>query len=76
MDTAKIHETDAVKIAEAKYPKEQGYRLFWIFDQSGCHMAFGDDSLNVDRMNAKEGRQQPVMHDTFYNGNLYSCPSK
>ena len=30
----------AVKIAEAKYPKEKCYRLFWIFDQSGCHMAY------------------------------------
>ena len=29
-----------VKIAEAKYPKEKCYRLFWIFDQSGCHMAY------------------------------------
>ena len=24
----------AVEIAEAKYPKEQGYQLFSIFDQS------------------------------------------
>ena len=29
--------------------------------------AFGEDSLNVNRMNAKGGNQ-PVMHDTFYNG--------
>ena len=43
-----------VKIAEAKYPKEQGYRLYWIFD--------------VNRMNAKEGRCQPLMHDTIFEG--------
>ena len=47
----------AVKIAEAKYPKEQGYHLFCIFD----------DSLNVEHMNAKEGGQQAVTYDTFYN---------
>ena len=56
----------AVKIAEAKYPKEKGFRLFWVFDQIGCHMAFSDDSLNVNRMNAKEGGAQPCMHDTVY----------
>ena len=58
----------AVKIAEAKYPKEKGFRLFWVFDQSGCHMAISDDSLNVNRMNAKEGGAQPCMHDTVYKG--------
>ena len=35
----------AVKIAEAKYPKEKGYRLFRFFDLRGCHMAYADDSL-------------------------------
>ena len=58
----------AVKIAEAKYPKENGFRLFWVFDQSGCHMAYRDDSLNINKMNAKEGGAQPCMHDTVYNG--------
>ena len=58
----------AVKVVEVKYPREKGYRFFWIFDQSVCHMAFGEDSLNVNRMNAKEGGSQPVMHDTIYNG--------
>ena len=37
----------AFKLAEAKYPKEKCYILFRIFDQSGCHMAYADDSLNV-----------------------------
>ena len=58
----------AVKIGEAKYPKEKSYRLFWIFDQSGCHMAYADDSLNVYRINIKEGGSKPLMHDTIYNG--------
>ena len=60
--------TAAVKIAEMKYPKDKGYRLFGVFDQSGCHMAYSDDALNVNRMNAKEGGSQPCMHDTTYNG--------
>lgn len=60
--------SSAVKIAEAKYPKEKGYRVYWIFDQSGCHMAFAEDLLNVNRMNAKEGGCQPLMHDTVFNG--------
>ena len=58
----------AVKIAEVKYLKGKCYRLFWIFNQSGCHMAYADDSLNVHRMNIKEGGSQPLMHDTIYNG--------
>ena len=58
----------AVKIAEVKYKKEKSYRLFWIFGQSGCHMAHADDSLNVHCMNAKEGGSQSLMHDTIYNG--------
>lgn len=57
---------NAVSIAEAKYPKEDGYRLFWVFDQSSCHMAFGDDALNASRMNASPGGAQPLMHDFEY----------
>lgn len=57
-----------VPIAEAKYPREDGYRLFWIFDQSGCHMAFPDDALNPNNMNAKPRGKQPLMHDTTYKG--------
>ena len=59
---------NAVSIAEAKYPKEDGYRLFWVFDQSSCHMAFGDDALNASRMNASPGGAQPLMHDFEYQG--------
>ena len=53
----------AVRIAEVKYPRERCYRLFWIFDQSGG-IRF------TVRMNAKEGGNQPVMHDTIYNGKV------
>lgn len=41
----------AVEIAEIKYPKEQGWRLCWIFDNSSCHNAMADDALNVNKMN-------------------------
>ncbi len=43
--------------------KSLGYKLFWVFDQSGCHMAFDDDSLNVHRMNAGPGGSVPVIDD-------------
>ena len=29
---------------------------------------FGEDFLHVNYMNAKEGRNVPVMHDTMYYG--------
>ena len=58
----------AVEIAESKYPKHQGYRLFWVFDQSSCHTAFADDALNANKMNARPGGQQPLMRDTVWNG--------
>ena len=60
----------AVKVAEAKYPKGDEFRLFWVFDQSGCHTAYADDALNVNRMNAKEGGAQSVMHDTVFQGKV------
>ena len=50
---------NGVKIAEAKYPKEDGYRLYWVFDQSSCHMAFDDDALNASRMNACHNSGSP-----------------
>ena len=51
---------NAVKIAEAKYPKEDGWRLFGVFDQSSCHMAFDDDVLNASCMIASPGGAQPL----------------
>ena len=60
----------AVQIAEAKYSRSEDYRLFWVFDQSGCHMAFDDDALNVNRMNAGPGGSVPCMHDTTYDGKI------
>ena len=58
----------AVKIAEIKYPKEIGYRLIWIFDNSSCHNAYADAALNASLMNAKPGGKQPRMRDIVWNG--------
>ena len=30
---------EAEKIAVAKYPRQEGWRLVWIFDHSSCHAA-------------------------------------
>ena len=58
----------AVKIAEIKYPKSEGWKHVWIFDHSSCHGAMAEDSLDVSKMNVKPGGKQRVMHDGFWNG--------
>ena len=58
----------AVKIAEMKYPKNDGWRLVWIFDHSSCHGAMAEDALDVTKMNVKPGGVQRVMRDEFWNG--------
>ena len=37
--------TVAVQIAEINYPRDQGYRIVWIFDHSSCHGAYAEDLL-------------------------------
>ena len=58
----------AIKIAEFKYPKKDGWRHVWLFDHSSCHAAMADDALDVDYMNVKPGGKQQVMHDTCWCG--------
>ena len=58
----------AVKIAEIKYPKNDGWRLVWIFDHSSCHGAMAEDALDVAKMNVRPGGMQRVMRDGFWNG--------
>lgn len=58
----------AEKIAVAKYPKEEGWRIVWIFDHSSCHAAMPDDALDVSKMNVHPGGKQRVMRDGFWNG--------
>ena len=63
---------DAAQIVEMKYPRDQGYRLVWIFDHSSCHGAYADDALNAYKMNVKPGGKQPAMRNTIWRGKEYS----
>ena len=60
---------DAAKIASFKYPSEK-HTVMFIFDQSSCHRVFGEDALNVNRMNVRPGGMQPAMHDTMWGGRV------
>ena len=62
-----IQLADAALIAEAKYTREKGYKLYWVFDHSSCHAAMADDALNASKMNKKPGGKQPRMRDTVWN---------
>ena len=62
----------AATIAEVKYPREEGYRLVFIFDHSSCHGAYADDALNANKMNMKPGGKQPAMRNTVWRGKEYS----
>ena len=53
---------DAATIAETKYPRENGYRLVWIFDHS-CHGTYAENVINAHKMNAKPEGKQPEMRD-------------
>ena len=56
-----------IEIAECKYPRDQGYKVVWIFDHSSCHGAYGDDdALLASRMNAKLGGKQALLCDTVW----------
>ena len=59
---------EAVKIANIKYPREEGYRVVWIFDHSSCHAAMAEDSLDVSHMNVKPGGKQRIMRDGWWGG--------
>lgn len=60
---------DAAVLAEVKYPRDQGYKLVWLFDHSSCHGAY---TKNAFKMNMKPGGKQPVMRNTIWNGKEYS----
>ena len=57
---------DVSKLAEAKYPAHQGYKLVWVFDHSSCHTAMAEDALDASKMNVNPGGKQPIMHDTIW----------
>ena len=60
----------AVKIADVKYPRGDGYRVTWLFDHSSCHNAYAEDALNAAHMNAKPGGKQSCLRDTIWNGRV------
>lgn len=53
----------ALLIARWKY---RGKKIVWLFDQSGVHIRFAEDSLNAAVMNLKPGGKQPIPHDTTF----------
>ena len=61
---------EAVKIAEVKYPKDNGWRVVWIFDHSSCHATMPDDALDASKMNVNPEGKQRVMRDGFWDGKV------
>ena len=62
----------AVRIADFKYPKTDGWRCVWIFDHSSCHTCVPEDALAVNYMNVHPGSKQRVMCDGFWDGKVQS----
>ena len=60
---------NAVKIAEHIYPLAT-HTIIWLFDQSSCHKALAEDSVNVRRMNVFPGGAQSRMHDMMWGRRL------
>ena len=58
---------DCVKSVECKYPREQGYKVIWIFDHSSCHGAYVEDALLASRMT---GGKQAKLRDTVWEGRV------
>ena len=63
----------SAKLAEFKFPKEDGYKIVWIFDHSSCHGAYSEGSLNAYKMNAKPGGKQPKMTDCLAREGTAPC---
>ena len=61
---------NAVKIADIKYPREEGWNVVWVFDHSSCHTAMAEDALDASKMNVKPGGKQPVMRATIWAGKV------
>lgn len=58
---------EAIKIAEVNFPRENGWRITWIFDHR--HAAMPDDALDASKM-VNPGGKQRVMRDGFWDGNV------
>lgn len=61
----------ARKIAEIKYPKEEGWKHAWVFNHSSCHAAMADDELDASKMNVRPGGKQRLF-GMGENGNCIS----
>jgi len=59
---------EVVKIAEAKYPRGDGWRIVWVFNHSSCHAVMPEDGLDASKMNVNPGGKQRVMRDGWWNG--------
>ena len=57
----------SAKLAEFKYPKEDGYKVMWAFKHSSCHGAYSEDAY---KMNVKPGGKQPKMRDAVWQGRV------
>ncbi len=53
LELRQIHEAQgkAVPVPEVKFPKDEGYLLYWILDHNSYHSAYADNS-NASKMNA------------------------
>ena len=47
----------AVTIAQMKYPRDQGYRMYIVFEHSSYHGTSASDALDASKMNAKSSRR-------------------
>ena len=65
----------AVAIANIRYPKEEGWNVVWVFDQSSCHKAIVSDALDVAKVSVNPGGKQSKMRDTVRAGQLRRCAS-
>ena len=45
----------AVKIAKVKHPKDEEWRVVWLFDHNSCHAAMHEDALDALKMNVNPG---------------------
>ena len=58
----------AARITDVKYPREEGWRVVWIFDRSSCHAAMPEDALDALKMNVNPGGKQRVMRNGVWDG--------
>ena len=49
---------------QCNYQPQISQRTRWLFDQSCCHYAYGEDALNARKIKVHPGGAQPRMRDT------------